>query len=182
MKIAIFCPSWVGDMVMATPALRAMRLHFPDAEIVAVVRPYVAGILDGLDLVDKRILHDPRHRGRWGGGASSSLSGLAFGRALRAEKIDAALLLTNTFRSAFWSWVAGARRRVGFDYFNRGWLLTDRVPPQSSQIPHPVIDNYLKLAAQFGCQTLTRQTELATSPEAEAQLHNFWMKQNLIKQ
>src|SRR5262249_17829389 len=59
MKIAVFCPNWVGDMVMATPALRAIRRQFSRAEIVAVVRPYVAEVLDGLDLVDRRMLHDP---------------------------------------------------------------------------------------------------------------------------
>ena len=36
MKIAIFCPNWVGDVVMATPALRAVRRQYPDAEIYVV--------------------------------------------------------------------------------------------------------------------------------------------------
>lgn len=59
MKIAVFCPNWVGDMVMATPALRALRRRYPQAEIVGVLRPYVAGVLEGLDLVDRLVLHDP---------------------------------------------------------------------------------------------------------------------------
>ena len=36
MKIAVFCPNWVGDLVMATPALYGIRRHFPGAEIVGV--------------------------------------------------------------------------------------------------------------------------------------------------
>ena len=31
MHLAVFLPNWVGDAVMATPALRALRLHFPAA-------------------------------------------------------------------------------------------------------------------------------------------------------
>jgi len=31
-RIALFLPNWVGDVVMATPAVRAVRDHFPDAE------------------------------------------------------------------------------------------------------------------------------------------------------
>src|SRR5579863_10360505 len=70
MKIAVFCPNWLGDMVMATPALRAIRRHFSMAEVVAVVRPYVADVLDGLDLIDRVILHDPSRSRRFEGAKS----------------------------------------------------------------------------------------------------------------
>jgi hypothetical protein len=60
MKIAIFLPNWIGDAVMATPALRAVRSAFAEAEVVAVLRPYVADVLAGLDLADRLLVHDPR--------------------------------------------------------------------------------------------------------------------------
>lgn len=181
MKIAIFCPNWVGDVVMATPALRAVRRQFPHAEIVAVLRPYVAEVLDGLDLVDRLLLHDPRPQGIWRGMHPQAAWGLRFGARLRREKFDTALLLTNTFRSGFWAWAAGIKRRVGFNQYRRGWLLTDAVTPQPADEPHPVIDNYLKLAAQIGCRKLTRTTELATRVADEQQLQAFWERQSLGK-
>ena len=55
MKIAVFLPNWIGDAVMATPALRAIRHQFPDAEIVTIQRPYVADVLEGLDFIDRKI-------------------------------------------------------------------------------------------------------------------------------
>ncbi|HEY3967889.1 MAG TPA: lipopolysaccharide heptosyltransferase II [Planctomycetaceae bacterium] len=177
MKIAIFCPSWVGDMVMATPTLRAVRRQWPHAEILAVVRPYVAGVLDGLDLVDRRLLHDPQPGALWRETDSGASAGPSFGMRIRRERIDAALLLTNTFRSAFWALFSGATRRVGFDLRGRGWMLTDPVPARPQNVPHPVIDNYLQLAAQLGCENFTRETELATSPGAEQQLRAFWNRQ-----
>jgi heptosyltransferase-2 len=179
MNIAIFCPNWVGDMVMATPALRAVRRQFPQATIVAVVRPYVAGILDGLNLVDGRLLHDPRPQALWNGGEAEATAGPRFGWRLRRERFDAALLLTNTVRSAFWALVSGARQRIGFDHRGRGWMLTDPIPAPPADVPHPVLDNYLQLAARLGCQHLNRQTELATSPVAEQQLAAFWKRQRL---
>src|SRR5262245_36208729 len=101
MKIAVFCPNWVGDMVMATPALRAVRRHLPGAEIVAVVRPYVAGVLDGLDLVDRRLLHNPQSPARpVAPGSATATRGWRFARRLRRERFDVALLLANSFRSA----------------------------------------------------------------------------------
>src|SRR5207247_4929043 len=52
MNIAIFLPNWVGDVVMATPALRALRQHFPQARIHGICKPYVAGVLEGAPWVD----------------------------------------------------------------------------------------------------------------------------------
>lgn len=181
MKIAIFCPSWVGDMVMATPALRAVRRQYPESEIVAVVRPYVAGVLDGLDLVDRRLLHDPQFSTMWrnSNADADATAGVAFGMRLRRERFDAALLLTNTFRSAFWALFSGATRRIGYDQRHRGPLLTEPVPAPPPDIPQPVIDNYLELAGRLGCEYLTRTMELATSPDAENQLEEFWNRQRL---
>ncbi|RPI82527.1 MAG: lipopolysaccharide heptosyltransferase II, partial [Planctomycetaceae bacterium] len=101
MKIAVFCPNWVGDLVMATPALRGMRRQYPQAEIVGVLRPHLEGVLQGLDLVDRQLWHEPR---KTPGRGATGLAGWAFARALRAEKFDLALLLPNSFRSAWWAW------------------------------------------------------------------------------
>ena len=56
MKLAIFLPNWVGDAVMATPALRALRDAYPTAEIVGVMRPVIGDVLAGLNLLDRVIL------------------------------------------------------------------------------------------------------------------------------
>ncbi|MGE5194740.1 MAG: glycosyltransferase family 9 protein, partial [Deltaproteobacteria bacterium] len=177
MKIAIFCPNWVGDMVMATPALRAVRRHFARAEIVAVVRPYVADVLDGLDLVDRRLLHDPRKSSRSRETGTPPSRGWEFARRLRAERFDVALVLPNSFRSAFWAWMSGARRRVGFERNGRRWLLTDPVAPRPRTTPHPVIDEYLRLAKRLGCRHLSRRMELAASDADDRQLRAFWQQQ-----
>ena len=60
MKIAVYLPNWIGDAVMATPALRAVRTHFAEADIVGILRPYVGDVLAGLDLVNRTIAYNPR--------------------------------------------------------------------------------------------------------------------------
>lgn len=167
MKIAVFCPNWVGDLVMATPALRAVRHRFPDAEIFAILRPYVAEVLAGLDLVDHVLLHKPH------GGAAAD-RGWQFVRRLRQHDFDWALILPNSFRSGLLAWCSGAKRRVGMDRNGRGWLLTDRVPSGNRDVPHPVIDEYLRLAERMECTHLTRNMELATTRIDEQQLQSFW--------
>ena len=44
MRLAIRATNWVGDAILALPALRAVRTRFADAEISIVARPYVAEI------------------------------------------------------------------------------------------------------------------------------------------
>ena len=168
MKIALFLPNWIGDAVMATPALRALRRHFAAAEIVGVMRPYVADVLAGSRLLDRRVLLDPA-------GKRFSRE-LAAAWQLRRERFDMAVLFPNSFRSALLAWVAGAKRRVGFARDGRAWLLTDPVPAAPRREPRPVLDEYLRLAQAVGCTDLSRTMELETSEEDDAAWNRFWQQ------
>ena len=174
-KIALFLPNWVGDLVMATPALRAIRNQFPAAEITAVLRPNLGDVLTGLSLVDRRLHHDPR-------GADAQQRGVSFARRLRSEKFDIAVLFPNSWRSGWLAWISGAARRVGFDRNGRGWMLTDSLAPQSKKVPHPALDEYLRLAARLGCDVSSKNMELATTPHDELRLDRFWWKQPSVAQ
>lgn len=166
MKIAVFLPNWIGDAVMATPALRALRQRFSDAEFLGVLRPYVAPVLDGLDLVDRQLWHDPSGRER-------SQCGWRFLRSLRRERIDLAVLLPNSLRSACLAWAGGAKRRVGIDRDGRGWLLTDRVPAPVSGTPVSALDEYLRIARSLGCLQLTNRMELACTAADDRMFDDF---------
>ena len=56
-KILVVQPSWVGDAVMATPTLRALRQHFPEAHIELSARRYVKPIYCGMPWADKLITY-----------------------------------------------------------------------------------------------------------------------------
>src|SRR5207248_1934944 len=116
MNLAVFLPNWVGDAVMATPALRALRQHFRGARLVGVLRPYVAGVLEGGDWLDALVLAN-------GGPWAQSLPAVSW--RLRREKIDLAVLFPNSFRSALAARLGGCRRRVGYARYGRSPLLTD---------------------------------------------------------
>lgn len=175
MKIAIFLPNWVGDVVMATPALRAIRNHFASAYLIGVLKPYVAGVLDGLTWLDRLIFRDTQ--GPW-----SRRMPVVIGE-LRRERPDLAILFTNSFRSGLMAYLGGCRRRVGFARDGRAGLLTDRLEPirdaSGKLVPSPLIESFNRLAVHIGCPQPGYQMELATTYRNERAVDAIWRQSSL---
>jgi heptosyltransferase-2 len=145
MKILIRATNWVGDGIMALPALRAVRSRFPEAEIAVVARPYVAELYRDQQICDQLIPYDPA-------GAHAGFSGREHLAAeLRAQKFDAALLLQNAFDAAWLVWRAGIPERIGYARDGRSLLLTKAVRvPQPGEIPAHEKYYYLELLRRVG--------------------------------
>jgi heptosyltransferase-2 len=175
--IALFLPNWVGDVVMATPAIRAVRTHFPAARLLAVCRPYVAATIDGAPWFDDVILFDkagPRERREVG-----------VIRRLRRERVDAAVLFPNSFRSAAVAALGRCRRRIGFDRFGRGVLLTDVLQPARDtagrRVPRPVIDDYNRLVTRLGVLEPGHRMELFTTSDDQVAADRVWVDLGLSR-
>jgi heptosyltransferase-2 len=154
-RLLVRLPSWVGDAVMATPALRALRAGLPEAWIGVEGRPALAGLLAGLGSFDA-FLPD----------AGESLRKRV--RALRAARPDCALLLPDSARAALAPRLAGIARRLGYarDPLRR-WLLTDAfAPPQEAgrRVPVSMIERYLRLSRALGCPDQGTGLELRVDP------------------
>lgn len=174
MRLLIVMPSWVGDAVMATPALRLLRSRLPGIFIGGLVRPGIDDLLAGTDFFDE--LHVER---------SSGVFGPKFIAAkLRPRRYDTALLLTNSFSTALIARIAGIRSRIGYDRDARGLLLTERlkapVRPDGRWAPVPAVAYYhtaarslLRAAGYEVAEPADAfslppgRMELATSPQQE---------------
>jgi heptosyltransferase-2 len=174
-KIAIFLPNWVGDAVMATPALRALRQRFPQAKLIGVLRPYVAGVLEGTGWLDQQLYLErkgPWER-RWPGVAAR----------LRRERVNLAVLLPNSLRSALAAWVGGCRCRIGYARYGRNLLLTDALAPVRAaggrRLPSPAIDDYNRLVERAGCEWPGYRLELATTAADEQAADVVWQQAHL---
>ncbi len=131
MKILIRATNWVGDAIMALPALRAVRARFPEAEISILARPYVAFIYKNQQVCDNMMLVDYKR---------DMVS------EIREQKFDKALLLQNAFESAWFAWRAGIPERIGYARDARSLLLTKAVPvPKPGEIPAHEQYYYLEL-------------------------------------
>jgi heptosyltransferase-2 len=176
MRIGIFLPNWIGDVVMATPALRAIRSHFgSSARLVGVMRPYVAEVLAGSSWFDEIVSYSKRPQ-------SGECSAREAIRRLQTERLDQILLLTNSFRTALMAWQAGARERIGYRGQFRGLLLTKAysLPRDGkSGLPLATLDAYLELASKSGCPTESRQMELASTAADETVADAVWRRLDL---
>jgi heptosyltransferase-2 len=176
MRIVVFCPSPIGDTVMATPALRALRASYPDATIHGVLKPTTAPALDGAPWMDERILFDPRSReGRFGSWALL--------RRLRQERYDLGVLFPNSHRSALLALIGGVRRRVGHAHGLRGLLLTDRLPmprdARGKRLPTPAVETFARLVRHLGCRIDSLRLELFTTEADEQAADRAWSELGL---
>ncbi len=157
MHIAVILPRWVGDAVMATPMLRALRRHVgAAARVTGVMRPVIADLLAGTGWFDDVIPYD-----RHGGTPAHGFAAAA--RALRQARPDVALVLPNSLSAAGLAWMGRVRRRVGHVGRRRRWLLTEVVRPARDEpiVPPPLA--YMEIARAIGVPPGSLDVELAAS-------------------
>ncbi|MHC4994091.1 MAG: lipopolysaccharide heptosyltransferase II [Planctomycetota bacterium] len=163
-RVLVVLPTWVGDLAMASPTLRALRGLYPEAHITLLAKGYAGpAMIDAMPWHDRlMVMGQPGSSDEAGGGGGSLIA------RLRRQRFDLAVLLTNSFRSALIARLGGARRVVGYARDHRSWLLTDRLrPPRAGGrfTPVPTLDYYLKLAEHLGAESPDRAPALFTRPE-----------------
>lgn len=113
-RLVVQPPNWLGDAVLALPALAAVRARFSDLQLtVAAPAPIAAIFREDTAVRPDRVLELP----------GSSQAAVA---ALRGGGFDLGILFPNSFRSAWQLWRAGVPARWGFATAGRGLLLTRR--------------------------------------------------------
>ena len=136
MKILVRATNWVGDAIMAIPALQAIRAREPNAEITILARRWVSALYRGQGLADKLLvledLADPS-------------------TALGEAHYNSAILFQNAFHAAWLAWRARIPERIGYARDGRSALLTRAIPvPSPGEIPVHETYYYLELLRRTG--------------------------------
>lgn len=149
----------LGDVVLSTPVLQALRQHFPHAFIAMMVRSACRDVLAGNPHLNEVLLYEKE-------GAHRSLRGtIRFARQLRRYEFDTALVLHPSNRSHWIPWLARIPVRIGYAR-KCGWLLTYRVPHRKQEGNKHEAVYTLELLCAFGLRPPPPQLLVPVSSEA----------------
>jgi lipopolysaccharide heptosyltransferase II len=155
MKILVRVPNWLGDVVMSTAFIAAVKQLYPDSTIDIIIKSELKGIASLIPGIDQII---PFSKKEFNG-----LSGVfRFGKALRPQKYDIFFSLPDSISSAVMGWATGAKTRVGFGKEGGFFLLTKiaKKPKNAHRV-----DEYISLLEQFTGKAIdNRQVKSNTDP------------------
>ena len=156
-RVLIRLPNWVGDMMMALPAIESLRQAFPDAHLIGVARPGHVELVRRIQALDEVLAAPPqtgsdRRRAIW----SST-------RELRDANPDLAVLFATSFEAALTVWMAGIPIRLGHDTDHRTALLNRVVENAGDR--HRA-DSFQDLVSELGGKPVARAAPLqCTAPD-----------------
>ena len=164
MKVLIIRMSSLGDVVLATPAARAVKKAHPDARVHFLVeRPY-APLLAGVTCIDEVIGLDKR-------GADGGMEGtLRLGRRLRAEKYDVIVDLQHKVRSSLLAFLAGPETRIVLRKRTLRRSITELARIAGPACEAHTVDMYLAVLAQIGVPPDGRVPEVHLDGAAKARV------------
>jgi len=160
----------IGDVVFTTPLIRGLRRAYPAARISYLVEEAAAPIVRHNPHLDAVIVI-PRQRG-W----RRLRDDVALARRLRRERFDVAIDLHGGPRSAWLTWLSGARERIGYDIRGRRWMYTRIVSRARELRPsHSVVNQWDLLQAipgwREGAASRERDgVEILLEPEADVRM------------
>ena len=119
-RILIVRTDRIGDVLLSTPVIKAVRGNYPDAYIAMMVRPYARDIVDGNPYLDEVLIYDKDEIHK------SWFSSLKFSLNLKKKRFDLAIVLHPTNRAHIITFLAGIPQRIGYNK-KFGFLLTQRL-------------------------------------------------------
>jgi len=163
-KILALQFKYLGDAVLMTPALRALREHFLNGELHVLVPEEIAPLLKHLPWLD-HVWPMPRRRGRANFGQSWPVI-----RALRREKFDRSADFASNDRGAILSFLIGARQRLGWNlpggFFGRRFCYNQR-PKLEIKLEHESARN-VNLLSAWGIVARSLEPEIRSDPALDA--------------
>ena len=167
-KILLMKLKHIGDVLLATPCIRALHETFPEAKISILVDEGTQSVVQHHPLLEE-VIRFPR----------SEMKGASFGRLarewkfameLRRRGFDMTVDLTSADRPAWLAWLSGARYRLAYDlrkgFIGKRWMYTHPTPYPTDPDLHEVKKN-LGVIEPFGITTSSPKMEMYFAGEDE---------------
>lgn len=149
-KVLVIETGLIGELLVITPALRALRAAYPGASVTVMASPGPAAVLVGNPHVARIVAPSAKERAGPGGL-------LRLAAWIRAQRFDAAVVLHTSFRSALLAALGGVPVRAGLAWEARGFLLTTKAPRGRSAYE---VDEHLRVLSLLGVRASGRELEL----------------------
>jgi len=161
MKILIRLPNWLGDVVMSTPFINAVKQLYADAQIDVIIKKElssIASLIPGIDTIYSFSKQD-----------NPGLGGVyRFGKSLRSKNYDIFFTLPDSLSAAVMGKATGAKKRVGYSKEGGFFLLTKvcRRPKNAHRV-----DGYLSILEQFSGKVISQKdVRLQPQPQKRSEL------------
>ena len=165
-NLLIIKPSSLGDIVLALPALSALRESLPDAKINWLIRPEFAALLKGHPDLTEVIIFDRKLLGKAWFHPRAFASLLSLIRRLRRNNFDAVVDLQGLFRTASLAWLSGCKKRYGIANTREfAHLFYTHKVTQDAQCIH-LVDFYLKIVQTITASETQAQFVFPPDPDA----------------
>jgi len=146
-SIAIINLGYIGDVINSSPISIELKKNYPSAKLIYITIPASFETAKCIPGVDEVLIYDKK-------GKDKGLSGL-IKKALiirQSQKIDMAIILNESLRTAFFAYLSGAKKRVGRNSDLRGFLLTHKIPHLEEEIKMQIhiSEHYMRALKPLG--------------------------------
>jgi len=178
-NILIIKPSSLGDIVLALPALSALRKSFPDARISWLIRPEFAPLLENHPHLDEVIIFDRKLQAKAWYNPRAAASLVSLIRQLRHRQFDCVIDLQGLFRSAFFTFCTGCRNRFGMGTSRELAHIFYKIQvPQTPQLIH-LVDYFLEIMRRVGASETSVEFVVPRDEGAEDSVRQLLEQENL---
>ena len=164
----------LGDFVLTTPAIKAVRDAYPDAYIAMIVTPYTKKLAEGNPYIDEVIVYDKQKKEK------SLLGGLRFALSLRKKEFDRAIIFHPTNRMHIITYIANIPRRIGYDK-KCGFLLTDKIRNLKHLGQKHEKDYTLEMLKALGIESDEKELFVPVTYEAELAIDSLLKSHGIAK-
>jgi heptosyltransferase-2 len=172
-NLLIRSTNWIGDAVMTTPAIRAIRKRFPNAHISILAKPWVVPVFENSEHIDRLLIYDDK--GRYKG----IFGKFRLARDLKKYHFDASILLQNAFEAALITFFAGIPSRIGYNTDVRQFLLTHAVSCTNEIKKKHQTDYYLDIIRGIGMEADNRELYLRLNQKDRFRAEKILLEQHL---
>ena len=171
-RILIVRTDRIGDVLLSTPVIKALRENYPNSYIAMMVSPHTKDIVEGNPYLDEAIIYDKdaKHK-KW-------YRAIKFALNLKKKRFDLALILHPTNRVHLVTFLAGIPKRVGYDR-KLGFLLTDRIKHTKELGEKHELEYNLDLLKYLNIEVKDKNLYMPIRQESEKWVEEFLAQEGL---